>query len=96
MPILCGLGVLGVSTFHRLQLDMENPEPYTASPLICIEMILILLLLLLLVVQPVRMVYFLVTRRWRDLAILILNVLFGITCLVGALQIDAPTLIYMT
>ena len=79
-----------------MQLDTTTPQPYTSSPLIGIEMALIPIMCLILIMHFMRSIYLVLNKRWRDLGVLAINVVVGIICIVVAMRIDAPTLVYMT
>jgi len=94
--VICGAVLVIAAGIHRLQLDTATPKPYTSSPLIAIEMALIPIMCLILLMHFVRSIYLILNKRWRDLGILTVNTVVGIGCIIAAMQIDAPTLLYMT
>jgi len=93
---ICGLALLCASAVHRAQLDTADPQSYTTSPWVAVVMILMVTMLVLLTLHFIRAIYLIVKRRWRGLGLLAIDVTIGIVCMVVAMQIDAPTLIYMT
>lgn len=94
---VCGLLLVCTSIAHRMQLDTSNPAAYTSGPLLGFEIVLLVALLaLLVVIAPVRGLFFLFQKRWRDLGMLAINVLIGFVSLALSIAIDAPTLLYAT
>jgi hypothetical protein len=96
--LLAALGglLVGMATIHRLQLNLDSPEPYTSNPLIPLEIILLIGVIVLLLVKGLEAIYLLFKRQWKDLAIVAVNFVIGVSCMYGAMWIDSPTLIYMT
>jgi len=94
--VICGIVLVIAAGLHRMQLDASAPKPYTLSPLIAIEIALIPIMCLILLMHFVRSIYLILNKRWRDLVILAIHTVVGIVCIVAAMQIDAPTLLYMT
>jgi hypothetical protein len=94
--LICGLVLVVASGFHRLQLDTAMPEAYTSSLLVPIEIMLILIMCLFLVVHFVRSISLILNKQWRELGILSVATVVGLICMVAALQIDTPTLLYRT
>jgi hypothetical protein len=94
--VICGIVLVVAAGAHRLQLHTAAPKPYTSSPLIAIEMTLIPIMCLILLMHFVRSIYLILKKRWRDLGMLAINTIVGVGCIIAAMQIDAPTLIYMT
>lgn len=93
---MCGVALVCASAVHRAQLDTAHTQSYTTSPWVAIEMILLITVLALLILQAIRAVYLIVKRRWRALGLLVIDGILGVVCMVLAMLIDAPTLVYMT
>ena len=93
---ICGIVLLCPAIGRRLQFDTANPKAYTSSPLVAVEMGPVLIMGLVLLVHFVRSIYLILKRRWPNLGILTINTVLGLGCIVAAMQIDAPTLVYMT
>ena len=94
--VLSGLVLVAAAGVHRLQLDTAMPEPYTSSPLIALEVMLIPFMGLILIAHFFRSIHLALHKRWRELGILSVKTAVGLACIVAALQIDAPTLLYRT
>ncbi len=94
--LICGGVLICAAAAHRLQLNLTEPQAYTSSPLVGVEMILMITLLILLVISPLYAIFLMLKQQWLEFGILAINVVIGIVCLVVAWSVDAPTLLYMT
>ena len=80
---------------HRLQMN-DVPQQYVKSMLIHVELISLISLIILNFVNSIYFCCHLVKQEWKKL-FLVLGVSLGsLFIVVAAINVDAPTLIYMT
>lgn len=94
--ILVGVAIalLVSSMAHRYELTISK-EQYVESTLVYLEMFLLLIIIILNVVNFIRILTFLFSRKFIELRAIFLG-LFSISILILSMAIDAPTLIYLT
>ncbi len=92
-PALCGVALVIAAGFHRLQLHSPG---YTTSLLIPLEFLLLLVVALGILLQPILAIVLCFKKEWRALAVPAINAAVSVGSLVGALCLDAATLLYMT
>ena len=95
-PITTSGMLVCIAFLHRAQLDLSNPTTYTGSIYVPIEMFLVLMIIILFVRACYRATTALFAKSWRIFwtQTALAMILLGLFLL--AIQIDAPTLIYMT
>ena len=93
--ILVSIILLVSATVHRGQLDLSRQE-YVESLLIPIEMLSMISIFLMNLVNFILLIKHLIKRQWKKLFITIGVMAFSIALLIISMQIDAPTLVYMT
>ena len=93
LGVIVGATLLLAATLHRLQLYSSH---YTKSSLISIEFVLVILQgLIVFFYHPGNAIVLAVKKEWSRFLLMLLAALLGFLFLVLALQVDAPTLLYM-
>ena len=73
-----------------------NEGHYATSPLIGVEMSLMICLFGFLIFQPILATFFLFKRQWQSLGFVVVNTVLAMIFVAMAINLDAPTLVYMT
>ena len=85
--------LLIVAILHNKQIDLDI---YTKSIYIQIEMLLEAVTIILILIGAFSVVLDLIKKNWKNLWITVLILFISIILFISAMQIDAPTLMYMT
>ena len=85
--------LLIVAVLHSKQIDLDI---YTKSIYIPIEMLLVAATIILILIGAFCVVLYLIKKNWKKLWITAVVLFLSIILFIIAMQIDAPTLIYMT
>ena len=93
--IIATLVLLISATIHRIQLNISE-DLYRSNILIPIEMLSMIAIFLFALVNAIILVVNLIKRRWKRALIAFCVIIVSFTLMIVSMQIDAPTLIYMT
>ena len=93
--IITALVLLISATVHRFQLNISN-SLYTNNILIPIEMFSMIAIMLFTLVNVIILITNLIKRNWKQLLIIFCVIIISIVLMIISMNIDAPTLIYMT
>lgn len=83
------------SILHRLQIDLPG-QGYIRSIFVHIEMWSMILLFMMNLINVIVFIVFLVQKYWRKALVTFLVGICSTVLMIVSMQIDAPTLIYMT
>jgi hypothetical protein len=81
---------------HRLQLNMENVEAYTRSPLIFVEVLGVLGAFGIIPIALIRCIYLMAHQRGGAAIVDLLLCPLAFGSILAAMAIDSPTLVYAT
>lgn len=93
ITLLTSTILLIVAFLHNKQIDSDI---YTKSIYIPIEMLLAAVTIILILIGAFSVVLDLIKKNWKNLWITVVVLFISIILFIIAMQIDAPTLIYMT
>lgn len=89
-----GLFLIFVAVSHRLMID--SVAIYTHGAWVSLVFLVFLGTFLSAVILFVKAIIALVDRKWPDVLYSSVSAVFLLGCVISAMYIDAPTLIYMT
>lgn len=95
LPSSLGIAMVIITSIHRSPFDLSSPEPYTTSPLVLLEMLLMATICFFLFIWFLLALVALIKRKKRDLTILLINIAVGFILMVSGMIIDAQTLLFM-
>ena len=93
--ILFSMIVLVFAVLHRMQLDLPD-HGYVRSIFVHIEIWSMILLFMMNLINGILFITFLIQKHRRKALVTFLVGICSIVLMVVSMQIDAPTLIYMT
>jgi len=93
--IIITLILLISASIHRIQMNISE-DLYRSNILIPIEMFSLVIIFIFTLVNVIILIVNLIKRKWKRALIALCVIIISFVLMVVSMQIDAPTLIYMT